>query len=292
MNIDEVLKKFDLDFSIEKHPLYGRNDNGDELISPYFGLYNSKTNECINTCKANYTVTQTKDVIEMVMQGITKFGNDLTISKAGSIHGGRRIFLQLEINGYGIVGHDKVTQYVTIIDSNDGSTSLSIGIGDTVMHCQNQFFNFYKSGEAKFRHTATLDEKIKSVPKLIELALNKSINQIGIYKNMINYPIYESDKDNLVKLILGTNRLDNLKEKTKRTNTMVETLYNNIDTEIKICGMNVWGLFNGVTRYTTHHQPTPKRINGKDESLLVGASYKKAIEGFEYCSKLALNNIW
>lgn len=286
MNTQEILKKYNLNFTIEKNQLFGRNAKGEEIITPYFGLMNAKTNECFNTCKANYTVSQTQDIVEMVLQGVSKFGNDLTISKAGSLNGGRKIYIQLKISGDGIVGDDKITRYVTIIDSNDGSASLSIGIGDVVMHCDNQFYNFYKSGNAKFRHTATINEKIKSIPTLVEVALNKSLKQIELYNTMIQAPITDANKHKLVKLLLGVNQLDNINDNTKRTNTMVQTLYDNIETEIKIVGANVWGLFNGVTRYTTYHQPTPKRINGKDESILVGAAYKKAIEGFEFCSDL------
>ena len=80
--------------------------------------------------------------------------------------------MQLQIEGDSKVGDDIIKRYVTVIDSNDGSTGLSVGIGDFTMSCQNQFFRFYKEGNAKFRHTATLNEKIKSIPTLIETALN------------------------------------------------------------------------------------------------------------------------
>ena len=42
-------------------------------------------------------------------------------------------------------------------------------------------------------------------------------------------------------------------------------------------------IFQGATRFTTHHQKAPKRANGHDESLMVGVGYGKAISAYEFC---------
>lgn len=282
----EILKAHGLDFRIEKRPLFGSDENGGQLITPYFGLFNSKSGECINTCKVGYHVSQNEDIVDMVLKGTAKFGSKLNVTKAGSINGGRRVFLQLQIDGKGMVGEDVVTQYVTIIDSNDGSTSLSVGIGDENMWCRNQFFKFYKAGEAKFRHTATLEQKITSIPSLIETALNKSLEQIKIYNKFISTPLSKNIADKLVKEVLGYDRLitsqteiDNL---SNRQVKIMDELYADIDTEINHSGKNLWSLFGGVTRYTTYHQSVPKRINGREESLINGTGYSKAIKAFEF----------
>jgi hypothetical protein len=280
--VQEILSAHGLDFTIEKAPLIAHNNQGEQMITPYYGLFNSSTNECINTVKEGYTVSQNADVVEMVLRGMEKFGSELTVSKAGSINGGRRVFMQLAIEGDSKVGDDIIKRYVTIIDSNDGSTGLSVGIGDEVAHCENQFFKFYKSGEAKFRHTATLNEKIKSIPMLIETALGEGLRQINIYKKFESTPLTQSLAHKMVKCVLGYDRLSPIDSLTTKSVNRMEILYSNIQTECNIVGNNVWGLFNGLTRFTTHEQSVPKRINGKIESLLVGSAYKKAITGFEF----------
>jgi hypothetical protein len=284
--VNEILVNHGLDFTINKKPLVGY-DNGEQLITPYYGLFNSKSGECINTVKEGYHVSQNDEVVEMILKGTEKYGDKLNVTKAGSINGGRRVFLQMAIEGDSKVGDDTITRYITIIDSNDGSTGLSVGIGDTVMHCSNQFFKFYKSGEAKFRHTATLKQKIESIPTLIETALEESHKQIKIYNKFISTPLTKHLADKMVKEVLGydkvltsTAELSNL---TQRSQDMMDMLYSNIETECNIVGDNVWGLFNGLTRYTTHHQSAPKRVNGREESLLIGTGYKKAITGYEFC---------
>lgn len=282
----EILKAHGLDFRIEKRQLFGTDEEGGQLITPYFGLFNTKSGECINTCKVGYHVSQNEDIVDMVLEGTAKFGNQLSVSKAGSINGGRRVFLQLAIEGKTKVAGDNITRYITIIDSNDGSTSLSVGIGDKNMWCGNQFFKFYKAGEAKFRHTATLEQKIASIPSLIETALSKSIKQIETYNKFISTPLTKGLADKLVKEILGYDKLITSKTEIEnlsgRQVRIMDELYADIDTEIAHSGKNLWSLFGGVTRYTTYHQSVPKRINGREESLINGTGYNKAIKAFEF----------
>ena len=291
MNIQEktqeILTANGLDFSISKLPLIASNEEGGQMITPYYGLFNSKTKECLNTVKAGYTISQNSDVIEMVLTGMQKFGDELTVSKAGSINNGRRVFVQLEVKGLKKIGNDTMKQFVTVIDSNDGSTGLSVGISDIQAHCTNQFFRFYKGGNSRFRHTATITQKIQEIPSLIETALNENLRQVRTYERFLSTELSKNLADKMVKEVLGYDRvftsLEDFAKMTNRSTEMMDTLYNNIQHEFGEVGENLFGLFNGVTRYTTYHQSTPKRFNGHDESLIVGSGYKKALTAYDLC---------
>jgi hypothetical protein len=278
MTKQEILTTYGLDFRIEKAPMFAQNAEGEMVPSPYFGLINTKSNEVINTVKEGYEVSQNDEIVELVLSGMKNFGSQLEVTKAGSLHGGRKVFLQLGIEGDGLVGDDRIKRYVTVIDSNDGSTSLSVGIGDLTMSCQNQFWKFYKAGEAKFRHTATLVDKMRSIPMLIETALAESIRQVETYKKFVSTPVTKDLADRMVKEVLGFDRqftsMDELSKKSTRSINMMEKLYAQIEREMAQKGQNLWGLHSGVTRYTTHEISAPKRENGRIESGLVGTAYK------------------
>ena len=284
--VQSILTENDLDFRIEKMPLFAFKENFETIDTPYFGLLNSKTNEIINTVKEGYTVSQNDEIVEMVLRGIEPFGDKLSVSKAGSLNGGRKVFLQLAIDGKQKVGDDNITQYVTIIDSNDGSTSLSIGIGDLCMRCQNQFYKFYKQGDAKFRHTATIEQKIRTIPMLIETALKQSMRQINIYNDFVSTPITRHLADKMVKEILGYDKnitsVEDMSKKSTRSINIMDALYNDIETEINQVGLNKWALLGGITRYTTHTISSPKRDNGGIESSLVGTGYKMNQKALEF----------
>lgn len=293
MTKENILTTYGLDFRIEKAPMVAINSMGEQVPSPYFGLINSKTNEVINTVKEGYEVSQNDEIVELVLSGMEKFGSQLEVTKAGSLNGGRKVFLQLGIEGDGLVKDDRIKRYVTVIDSNDGSTSLSVGIGDLTMSCQNQFWKFYKAGEAKFRHTATLTEKMRSIPYLIETALGESLRQIELYKKFVSTPITKDLADRMVKEVLGFDRqftsMDELSKKSTRSINMMEKLYAQIEREMAQKGQNVWGLHSGVTRYTTYDLSAPKRENGKIESGLVGTAYKINQTSMKFAESLVMS---
>jgi hypothetical protein len=289
--VNEILVNHGLDFTIEKWPLNAKDNKGKELITPYYGLFNSKTGACINTCKEGYTISQNAQIVEMVLRGMEPFGKKLTVSKAGSIHDGRKVFIQLAIEGDSKLNDgDKIKRHVTIIDSNDGTTSLSCGIGDITASCLNQFYKFYRAGQAKFRHTSTIEEKIKSIPALIQTALEVSLKQVQQYNLFQSTPVSRKLAHELVHAVLGHDRLSiekEGKELTTRSLNIMDSLYEHIDKEVKQKGLNLWGLHSGVTSWTTHEKKGPKRTNGHAESMLLGTGYKKNMASMRFISKIA-----
>lgn len=285
MNTQQILSENGLDFTISKRELFDANGNG----SGYFGLYNDKLNKCINSVKEGYTISQNEEVVDLVLRGIEPFGNALSVSKAGSMNEGRKVYMQLGIEGHSKVANDIIKRYVTIIDSNDGSTSLSIGIGDLTMSCQNQFFKFYKQGQAKFRHSASLEHRIKEIPFLIETALASSLRQIEVYNQLADHSITRELADQMVKYLLGFDKVytsvSDLADKSTRSINKMDELYNCIEGEINDKGLNLWGLHSGVTKFTTHELSAPKRENGKLETIMLGNGYNMNQKSLEFVTR-------
>lgn len=281
---NEICVANDLDFNISKRALFDGTGNG----TGYFGLFNDKLNKCIHTVKEGYHVSQNQEVVEMVLKGMQPFGDKLTVQKAGVLNEGRKVFIQLAIEGMSRVAADTIKRYVTVIDSNDGSTSLSVGIGDLTMSCQNQFWKFYKKGN-KMRHSASLEQKLKELPSLIETALNKSLKQMEVYNQLATSPVTRELADQLVNYVLGFDRTSPsiiLDEKSSRSIEKMEKLYKSIESEMSSKGQNLWGLHSGVTHFTTHElNPKAKRDNAKIESQLVGGIYKMNQKSLDFVTR-------
>lgn len=285
--VSEILVANNLDFRIEKEQLLSATGKP----TPYYGLFNDKTGECINSVKEGYTVSQNDEVVELVLEGMQGFG-ELSVAKAGALNGGRKVFIQLGIEGMSLVGDERIKRYVTVIDSNDGSTGLSVGIGELVMSCQNQFFKFYKSGQSKLRHTASLTQRIKEVPSLISKALEESLKLTETYRVFQSTEVSKELADEMVKYILGFDRKMSIKksaELSSRSINAMDSLYNHITKETNQKGMNMFGLFSGVTSWTTHDKSAPRRENGREESLMTGTNYRTNEQGLEFAlNKLGL----
>jgi hypothetical protein len=275
--VNEILTAHGLDFKIHKLPLTTVFE-GQTVASPYFGLLNDKTGEIINTCKSSYRVSQNDEVVELTLRGIQGFG-ELSVQKAGALNGGKKVFIQLGIEGMSQLNDgDKIKRYITIIDSNDGSTGLAVGIGDKTMSCQNQFWSFYKGSQAKFKHSASLEAKILEIPSLIHNALSQSLKMVELYNAFQSTACSRELAHAMVNHLLGfdkkTTSVKELSEKSTRSINAMDALYNNIEHQMNEKGNNLWGLHSGVTRWTTHEKSAPRRDNGRFESLTVGTNYR------------------
>ena len=289
--VQKILTENGLDFHIDKVPLVIPSEfHGIHVETPYFGLVNSKSGECIHAVKKGYTPSQNADVVEMVLQGIERVQNQqLSVKTAGALQGGKRVFIQLALQGLTKVGDDTLEKFITIIDSNDGSTGLSVGIGDLTMSCMNQFFYFYKNG-TRFRHSASLTEKLQGLPMEIEAALGESYKMTEIYKKLASTPTTKKLADQLVKHLLGIDRLasaQEISELSSRKKNQMDLLHEMINTEMEQKGDTLWGLHSGVTRYTTHGRSTPKRENGRIESQMVGGNAKMNLKSLEFVKEFA-----
>lgn len=282
-----LLEKHDMDFEIKAVEDKIELD-GVAVKSDYFSLINTKTLEKINAVKGGYTISQNKEVIEMVLMAIQEFDN-LEVSKFVSLNGGRKTFIQLKIEGETFIPrpdgtNDIITRYITILDSNDGSSSLSIGIGDRTASCDNQFFYFYKNGDLKFRHSASITEKIKAIPHLLKLALAESFKMSELYKEFEATKISRLTAQHaLVKELLGHNRLE-IEEKEIKGKALsnMEQLYFELDDQMNDKGDNLWGLHSGVTKWTTYSKQAPNRDNGRIESAVSGTNYRVTQKSLEF----------
>lgn len=301
-DVNSFLIENGLDFEIIKSQLHanvptqvvGENGNlettNQVVPTPYFGLINSNSGNCINTVKEGYEPTQNVDVVNAVVKGLNGFDN-VSIQRANSINDGRKIAIQLAINDYVDVNGDEIKKYVTILDSNDGSSGLSVGIGNLTMSCQNQFFKFYKASQFKARHTKSIVESIKELPNLIRFNLEQSNRVVELFNRFESTKVSRVLAHTFVNKLIGIDKRmteNEIRElgKDGRSINRMESIYNNIDIEMNSKGNNVWGLFSGITRYTTHEASAPKRENGRTESLIVGSNYKFNQDAFKVATEL------
>ena len=285
----ELLKAHDLDFQIHKLPLNAQF-GGNIVGSPYYGLYNDKTGEIINTVKESYTISQNDEIMEAVLRGSQNYG-ELSVKNAYSFHGGRRTYIGLKIEGKSKVGNDTVERYITIIDSNDGSSGLLVGIGDYTISCKNIFHSFEEDGRLKARHTSSLAQKIATIDKMIELQLDASMRMMELYNKFQSTSVSRDLAHKMVNHLLGFDKTSDkvlLDETSQRALNAMDSLYLNIENEMNSKGNNVWGLHSGVTRWTTHDKSAPRRENGRLESSAIGTNYRTNQKSLQFAKELIL----
>ena len=98
--------------------------------------------------------------------------------------------------------------------------------------------------------------------------------------------------DEMVKHLLGYDKLMSVRKESDlsvRSLNVMDDLYGHLEKEMNQKGENLFGLFSGVTSWTTHSKSAPRRENGRLESLMVGTNNRVNQDAYEFTmSKLGL----
>ena len=281
----EILEQNGLNWNVVKKPLFytGEQINTFGVMgvmqksTSYYGIVREDTGEVFTTCKEGYTPTQNETIID-TMQEIAG-ENDLEIIKAIPINEGRKIVIQMQRpdNTFSI-GKEHTKQFIYAINGHDGSSSLKFGFMNEVLFCQNQFAWMSNSALSGYRHTESIQDKVKQLPSII----NFSDQEEKIFY-LQEFSMHNATADlmnDLVDYLTNTDKL--VGEIHTRTKNIRNDLESCIVSEVNRIGSTKWGLFNGVTRYTTHQKSSPKRKYGQQESILIGSSGKMNEKAFNF----------
>lgn len=212
-----------------------------------------------------YEILQNEDLAKLVYESgeevfsenaIFKhpWNNCRTLGSLGNISGGSlregcKVFFQLELPDVNI-GKGGVKRYITVTNSHDGTSSVGFGTSSQVICCSNTF-NIANKMLSKFRHTASLQEKLDESMKLLRQILRFEDEQIGDFDKMAIAPLSAKLIENVRKSVFENVDFSDKKMSTRQTN-LISAYDNSVKRSFNEQGETAWGLFNGVTRYTNH----------------------------------------
>jgi len=263
-----------LNWTVSKQGLY--LPNGKE--TGYYGIVRNDTDQVFTTCKEGYTPFQNSELAELLIRMSELTG--YSIHSGGSFNGGGKVYMQLvspnKIEGIG-TNRTTVNGYLTGLNSHDGTNSLKWGETNITICCRNTFMAALKQVRNSAKHT-------ESIHKMVEIAIREVNGVVQSEKSLFDkfiklaeIPATKADFAKIVKHITDVDIMLNpaqLAEKhtTYQVNRSGELL-TCIAKEIQQKGETLWGLFSGVTNYTTHVIPVPKRENARLESTYSGTAY-------------------
>jgi hypothetical protein len=269
MENQEMLIKANLNWDIEVRKLITAGDNPIETEN--IAIVRTDTNQILGVHGHKYMPYQNTEMADILNRISGKM--DLPLYKGGYFGEGEKTFIQLktsDINIPKVGGMDMVKGYLTCINSYDGSTSLAFGHSNTTISCQNTFFASYKEVANKVRHTAAMHGRVDLICAQIEEVLRKEqliydtitgMSNVGITDNSqviakrLKQKGFGSARELALTRILNLEKEERLADLTTlstRKRNILSDLEININGEIADKGGNIWGLFSGITKYTTH----------------------------------------
>lgn len=201
----------------------------------------------------DYVPYQNSELFELLEKITNKTG--LEVANAGYFGKGEKVFIQLKSDNLRL-GTDIVEGFVTGINSFDGSTSLGFGASNVTISCQNTFFAAYKTLENKVKHTKYMVHKIDDICRELDSVL---LEETAIFEKIarmaetsFDYSLREKVARQFFNIPKEVSLSDNETIKGVKRNQL-STFMVDMNGEIAEKGNNLWGLFSGVTKFSTHH---------------------------------------
>lgn len=267
--VQEILETTNLNWTVRKEAI--QTMSGIEVPGA-FAIVREDTNEAFpKTMMDAYQPFQNFELIDLLDKVAGQAG--VTISRGGFFKGGRRTYVQLKSEDL-ILGDDRVEGYLTGINSFDGSTSLAFGPSNITISCQNTFFAAFREMNTKIRHTKNMSVKIDEVLRQLNVVKQEEERIFSSIRQLSEIGVGQNNIDEVIKALFeiehpGIYQTDDTIS-TKKKN-QIDQFHLDLRQEMNQKGENAWGLFSGVTRFTTHS------VSSKDttENKMFDGGYAK-----------------
>lgn len=233
-----------LSWDIEQSHIYDQNGNP---IEGYKAITNGNTGHLLNIAKNSYTPVSNEQLLEKValLQKATGF----ELEGFETFKNGKKVMAYLKNpNAQNMVGLS-TKNFLIVGNSHDSSTALFSGLTNYIHRCANMFTQ--QNMQMRVHHTADINARLDDMVETIDFYFDA---EQQIYRQMEAFDrvkISERKKEELVENLLDFKMLDYDDISTRRRNK-AELIFESISRETAELGNSLFGVFNGITHYTTH----------------------------------------
>lgn len=272
--VEKFLKETNLNWNVKSEPI--QTESG-LIIDGYNALIREDTNDVLSVRTDSYFPYQNQELMELLFQVSNQTG--LQVHKGGFFGKGEKVFIQLKSNDLRL-GSDRIEGYLTGINSFDGSTSMAFGPSNITISCQNKFFAAFRELDTKVRHTKNMVIRVDEICRSLEMVLEE---EKKVFDNIVRLSETRFDdvvKDRITKHLFNIKKevdLNDMNSISSKTRNSLARFNMDLESELKDKGDNLWGLFSGVTFYSTHSMTKDKERNTKNKMFGVYGKREKEI---------------
>lgn len=221
------------------------------LIPDRIAIVREDTQKVLGIHTEAYVPYQNDELLELLYRISQQSGLDL--HTGGSFRGGELVWFQLKSDDFKL-GNDVIKGYVSGFNAFDGRHSLAFGNSSVTVSCMNTFWRGYRQVETKLRHSSTMKPRIEEILRKIDVLLQEEQDGFEQIRKLNEIPMTPEVRELITRLMFDIEKSERLDSPNLSTNKQHKLIKFNaaLDMELAQKDRSLWGLFSGVTRYTTH----------------------------------------
>lgn len=270
LSLEEATTRAEMNWTVSKRPIYVMNtpsDTDEELYTTnkFFATTRDDTNTILGVVGPDYQVVQNYELAYLCER---LQGSDVKIETAGSLDGGRRVFIQMRGNAFD-VGPKRDTNIPMTLFTNghDGQWPLSSLPTSIRVICQNTLNMALSQGKRNnmiisLKHVGNMQDRLESMIDAIENWKDRT-NQFQeraeiLARKEVNTEFVQNFWTQIYSDMFGEIHENPMNDEQNSNNqTAKSTLTkwaNTFDSEVKLSGANLWTAMNAVTYWLDHQQ--------------------------------------
>lgn len=155
-----------LDWTVEQKDVYTEDGS---IISGYKANTRNTDNSILGIVSDRYKVVQNEDAFQFTDDLL---GEGVTYETAGSLQGGRKVWMLAKMPHRYIIGGDEITPYMVVMNSHDGSSGIKVAMTPIRVVCQNTLNLALNSAKRIWttKHTENVMSRVHEARETLMLA--------------------------------------------------------------------------------------------------------------------------
>ncbi len=256
---EEALRLADLDWEVIQKPIY-TNDSKD-FIPGYKANVRSTDQKVLGVVTDRYKVIQNTEAFAFTD---TLLGNGVRYETAGSLQGGRKVWLLARLPREYIISGERISPYLVFSNTHDGSGAVRVAVTPVRVVCNNTLNLALQTAKRSWSmiHTGDIKCKIKEAEDTLFKAENY-MDRLGTeFEQLRKKKVTDKQLMEYIEILLPVTK-DTTKVQVKNINRLREDLkMRYFDApDLQDTGKNAYRFLNAVSDFATHAAPLRRTAN-------------------------------
>lgn len=260
-NSREALRLAGLDWTVDSRPVY------DELIREipgYKANVRSSDNKTLGIVTNRYKIVQNTEAFEFTDNLI---GGDVHYETAGSLNGGKRIWLLAKLPTHIILGDD-VDPYLCFTNSHDGTGSIRACMTPIRVVCNNTLNLAFRTTKRQWstKHVGDIEAKMAEARSVLQFA-DEYMEAMGFHaEKLAKTKVSLADLNAVLDEMFPVKEDDSECKKRNAAKAKEEIMVCYYAPDLENFRGTAWGAVNAISDFATHNQPRRNTENYRENN--------------------------
>lgn len=236
----------------------------DDIAVEHKATYRKDTNAILGIVGPSYEPLQNIDAFNFFNPFLSN--KQATLETAGSLNEGKRVWVMAKLNREDSVivpkSDDRVSKYIMLSNSHDGTMAIRVGFTPIRVVCANTLRMATESKASKLiriRHTSGAKFALDEVAKIMD-AVNANFEATAEqYRFLASKNVLTADLEKYVKIVFSQGDKFQLQGEAEAKSSrvlgkIVPLFEKGLGNDLAGVKGTWWGAYNAVTEFLTHHQ--------------------------------------